>query len=104
VFRLDQEVLAWCRDVHTHGPDRQARIDELADHLHCLIQSWIDQGFTEKDAFRQATAQLGESKDLVREHVRSWGFRAKARVIFWALMTRNVRTLSKTPPSRARRA
>ena len=96
MFRLDEEVLAWCRDVHAHGTDRQERIDELADHVYCEIRSWVEHGFSEEDAFRRATDQLGSSKELIREHFHSWSFRAQARVISWALLTGNVETLNKT--------
>ncbi len=102
MFRLDEEVLAWCRDVHPHGTDRQERIDELADHVYCEIRSWVEQGFSEEDAFRRATDQLGSSKELIREHFHSWSFRAQARVISWALLTGNVETLNKTLTGKSR--
>tara|TARA_R110002126_G_scaffold1402_9_gene8001 strand:- start:25734 stop:26213 length:480 start_codon:yes stop_codon:yes gene_type:complete len=102
VFRLDEEVLAWCRDVHNHGGDRQERVDELADHLYCEIRSWTAQGFSEKEAFQRATNQVGDSQELIREHFHSWGFRSQASVILWALLTCNVKTLNRTLTARSK--
>jgi len=95
LFRLDEEVMAWCGDVHRYGPDRQARIDELADHVYCEVQTWVDQGLTQKDAFERATDRLGDARILTRQHFEGSSPRTKARVVLWALLTCNAKTLGR---------
>ena len=102
MFHLDEAVLAWCRDVHAHGPDRQARVDELADHVYCEVQAWIDQGFTQQDAFTRATGQLGDAKVLCRQHFQGSSLRSKSRVVLWALLTCNAKTLGRVLTDKSR--
>ena len=96
MFNLNDEVLAYCQAVYPSGLDRQARIDELADHLYCEIDRWIGEGLSEQEAFLRATDRLGAADDLAQEHLRAQtGLQKHAGVLF-ALCTFNVKALRRS--------
>ena len=70
-FDLDKEVQLWCRAVHRFGWNRQARIAELADHLHCEIERLQSEGLSRQAAFRAAAEQLGDVGQLQSEHIKN---------------------------------
>ncbi|MEZ4863465.1 MAG: permease prefix domain 1-containing protein [Caldilineaceae bacterium] len=70
-FDLDAAVQAWCRSVHTYGWNRQARREELADHLYCEVERLQSEGLTEQAAFRMATERLGDIGLLQAEHTKN---------------------------------
>ena len=70
-FDLDREVQAWCRAVHAYGWNRQARREELADHLYCEIERLQATGLAEDAAFHTATEQMGTVAALRAEHTKN---------------------------------
>lgn len=72
-FDLDEEIQAWCEAVHPRDRERQARIDELADHLHCEVERLMGEGLSKADAFMAATNQVGDSDELSQEHSKNRG-------------------------------
>ncbi len=85
MFRLEERVTAWCLAIHPRGLDRQARVDELADHLYCEVERWKSEGYSEEEAFRAATHQLGDADELTREHAGNTGGLLRALRVLLAL-------------------
>ncbi|MCA9000714.1 MAG: hypothetical protein KDB61_02240 [Planctomycetes bacterium] len=89
MFDLESEVLTWCRAVHNTGPDREARAEELADHLFCEIEHGVQQGLDEEAAFVAALRQLGAADRLQSEHGKNRGGLEWGTAVVLALVTCN---------------
>ncbi len=59
MFNLSQEVNAWCDKVVAHDIWDAEKVDELKDHLYCLIEEQVAAGKTEQAAFIDATSAMG---------------------------------------------
>lgn len=68
---LDNKIHNWCRSIHTFGRNRTARVEELKDHLYCVIEHLCEEGLTEKQAFMTATEQMGSIAALKDEHTKN---------------------------------
>ena len=68
MFDLNAAIQSWCESVHEKGPERDAHIDELVDHMHCVVRAIIHQGQSPEDAFHLAVQQLGSPKELALEN------------------------------------
>lgn len=76
MFDLNKAVDEWCQRVVRHGIWEAERVDELKDHLYCLIEAELGAGKTEAQAFERATQALGyPESDSARnvEHTRVIG-------------------------------
>ena len=93
MFNLNDEVLAWCQSVFPSGLERQARIDELADHLHCEVDRLMGEGHSEEEAFRLATELLGQENELSVENAKNLTGLNKQASVLYALCTMNVKAL-----------
>lgn len=71
--QLESRVRAWCRTVHRGGADREARVDELVDHVLCEVEALVETGHGEDEALRIATERVGDADALVREHAKIQG-------------------------------
>ncbi len=65
MFHLDREVDLWCGSLRLR---RKAAVEELKDHLYCKIDSLIEKGLSEKQAFTFATEEMGNLNDLRKEY------------------------------------
>ncbi len=68
---LDRKIDAWCRSVHPEGRRHEAKIEELKDHIHCVVEGLIKEGMSSKEAFLQATQQTGDVQELKNEHAKN---------------------------------
>lgn len=68
MFELDREVDQWCQDILNANCARQANLDELKDHLHCLIEEQVKQGQSEQEAFVSAIKHMGDSQLIKTEY------------------------------------
>ncbi|MCH9651266.1 MAG: permease prefix domain 1-containing protein [Deltaproteobacteria bacterium] len=68
MFDLDHEIQSWCRSVSTSVWGRDARIEELKDHLYCEVEKLEKSGLSPEQAFRQATEGMGSVEELAAEY------------------------------------
>ncbi|MGK0503190.1 MAG: hypothetical protein ACJARF_001961, partial [Alteromonadaceae bacterium] len=59
MFDLDNAVENWCNKVVSHNIWDADKIDELKDHLYCIIEQDVNSGTNEQLAFEKATSELG---------------------------------------------
>ncbi|MFT7077119.1 MAG: hypothetical protein ACJA0P_003139 [Planctomycetota bacterium] len=85
MFHLNEQVIAWCQSVHRNGSDRDARVDELADHVFCEIAQLTATGMSDEEAFLVATARMGKADDLAIEHNKNQGSLSKFGVVLLAM-------------------
>lgn len=71
MFQLEQAMDEWCESVLVTRCGNQAKIDEIKDHLYCVIERLTEEGLTEEQAFNAATRQLGEADDLMAEYAKN---------------------------------
>lgn len=48
MFDLNQAVNEWCNKVVAYDISHADRIDELKDHMYCLIEAQVNAGKSEK--------------------------------------------------------
>ena len=61
MFDLDLEIDRWCRDIIERNCAGHEHLEELKDHLHCLVDDQRARGMSEQAAFRAALDQMGDS-------------------------------------------
>ena len=71
MFDLDGEIDGWCREIIDCGCAREADLDELKDHLCCLVEEQIKQGESEQNGFVIAIKQMGDSHLITAEYARN---------------------------------
>jgi hypothetical protein len=59
MFDLDKAVNDWCEKVMSHNIWDADKVDELKDHLYCIIEEDIKAGTSEQVAFENATNVMG---------------------------------------------
>lgn len=59
MFNLNKAVDDWCKKVVTHNIWDADKIDELKDHVFCIIEEDIKSGASEKETFEKATRSMG---------------------------------------------
>lgn len=64
MFNLDLAVHQWCAQVLSSYSIKNRKIDELKDHLYCLIEKHLANGLNEQDAFAEAIKEIGAQQDL----------------------------------------
>lgn len=62
MFDLNREIDQWCRSVLDAGCSRRQDLDELIDHLHCMVEERTAAGISEQAAFVDAIKQMGDSE------------------------------------------
>ncbi len=71
MFDLEREIEQWCRTIIDCGCAREADLNELKDHLYCLVEEHRKQGHTEQDAFVEAIKQMGDTRLITDEYARN---------------------------------
>tara|TARA_B100000767_G_C19355614_1_gene365648 strand:- start:29 stop:553 length:525 start_codon:yes stop_codon:yes gene_type:complete len=73
-FDLDNAIKQWCSWVLSLDSIHNKNIEELSDHLYCLIEGFIKQGETEQSAFALAVDKMGDVDSLAAEYQknRTW--------------------------------
>jgi hypothetical protein len=71
MFDLEREIEQWCRTIIDCGCARETDLNELKDHLHCLVEEHREQGHTEQDAFVEAIKQMGDTRLITDEYARN---------------------------------
>jgi hypothetical protein len=64
MFNLDLAVHQWCAEVLSSYSINNRKIDELKDHLYCLIEKHANNGLSEKEAFDNAIQEIGDQENL----------------------------------------
>ena len=59
MFELEKAVDQWCDKVVEHNIWDADKVDELKDHLHCIIEDDVKAGKSEQAAFEAATSAMG---------------------------------------------
>lgn len=77
MFKLEQAVEQWCAEicgVQSNSASEQSNLDELKDHLYCMVEHFQGQGMDDEEAFNAARDALGETQSLKTEFARthSW--------------------------------
>lgn len=67
-FNLEHEIQAWCKTIHADWFTRDAKVEELKDHLCCEIERLMNEGLSDLEAFQTATQKLGTIHELRKEH------------------------------------
>ena len=73
-FDLDKAVQQWCELVLSNDSIKNKNIDELKDHLYCVIEDFISQGENLQQAFKQAIKKMGEIDMLSGEYEKNRTF------------------------------
>lgn len=68
MFNLDLAVHEWCSQVLRSYSIKNRKIDELKDHLYCLIDAKIEDGIEEQSAFNEAIAEIGNQDELKAQY------------------------------------
>ena len=71
MFDLEREIEQWCRTIIDCGCARETDLNELKDHLYCLVEEHRKQGHTEQDAFVEAIKQMGDTRLITDEYARN---------------------------------
>ena len=71
MFDLEREIEQWCRTIIDCGCARETDLNELKDHLHCLVEEHRKQGHAEQDAFVEAIKQMGDTRLITDEYARN---------------------------------
>ena len=71
MFDLEREIDQWCRTIIDCGCARETDLNELKDHLYCLVEEHRKQGHTEQDAFVEAIKQMGDTRLITDEYARN---------------------------------
>jgi hypothetical protein len=69
--QLDRRIEEWAQDLIAIGSLGEAGIDELTDHLYCLVISSLEAGLSEEDAFAAAVQKIGSQADLLGEFAKN---------------------------------
>lgn len=77
MFKLEQAVDQWCAEIcgiQSNSDSEQSNLDELKDHLYCMVEHFQGQGMDDEEAFNAARDALGETQSLKAEFARthSW--------------------------------
>ena len=56
-FDLEQAILHWKRSLRKHRSFEDGDIEELEDHFRSRVESFVEAGFTEKEAYREALSK-----------------------------------------------
>lgn len=67
MFNLDLAVHQWCAQVLRSYSIKNRKIDELKDHLYCLIEKQVEAGLNEEEAFKQSITDIGEQDSLKKQ-------------------------------------
>jgi len=73
-FDLNAAVQQWCELVLSSDSIKNTNIDELKDHLHCQIESFLEQGQNPQQAFKLAINKMGEIDMLADEYSKNRTF------------------------------
>ena len=71
MFRLDEQISAWCSAVAERARMSGLEVEELRDHLVIEVQRQQSLGASDEQAFQRATARLGSIDDLAREYAKN---------------------------------
>ncbi len=71
MFDLEREIEQWCRTIIDCGCARETDLNELKDHLYCLVEEHRKQGQPEQDAFVDAIKQMGDTRLITDEYARN---------------------------------
>lgn len=74
MFNLDQAIEQWCESLDKRLTTDNNRIDELKDHLYCIVEHYQAQGLNEEQAFNKAQESFGDQAALSQEYAKnkSW--------------------------------
>jgi len=73
-FNLDKAVQQWCELVLSNDSIKNKNIDELKDHLYCVIEEFIREGENQQQAFKQSIKKMGEIDMLSGEYEKNRTF------------------------------
>lgn len=62
MFEINKAVDDWCNKVVAHNIWDANKIDELKDHVYCIIEEDMKSGTSEQEAFEKATSAMGYSE------------------------------------------
>jgi len=96
MFELEKAINAWCNSVYPTGLQRQARIDELCDHLHCEVDRLVATGLSDEQAFDMATQGLGPQHELKRENTKDRSMPHYVLGVVGLLLSCNAKGLKET--------
>ena len=71
MFNLDQAIQEWCIAIDKRLSTDNNRMDELKDHLYCIIEHYQTQGLSEQQAFNKAQDSFGDQETLSQEYAKN---------------------------------
>lgn len=70
MFKLDQAIAEWRKEMLAAGITRPEILDELENHLREDLQRLMNSGHAEAEAFQEAAHQFGGGKQLKQEFIK----------------------------------
>lgn len=64
MFNLDHAIDTWCAKLSDRYQASVEDIDELKDHLHTAVESRLESGQSQEEAFDHVIAEFGDLKEL----------------------------------------
>ena len=71
MFKLDKEIDLWCKDIIYYNCAGKESLDELKDHLWCLVEAEQGKGADDRTAFSRAIKQMGDSDLISSEYAKN---------------------------------
>lgn len=87
-FDLEKAIAAWRKSLRHNRAFLRDDVDELESHLRDHVDTLVDKGLTEKEAFECAIARLGDTRELESEYRKvRWGrtrrMHTALKSVFW---------------------
>ncbi len=96
MFNLEHAIDDWCRSVVHTGCAPNATLDELKDHLHCLVEERQAQGMDAQTAFIEAIKQMGDHQMISDEYAKNQTLLQKMLAYEYKLTRKVEKRFSKT--------
>ncbi len=74
MFDLNEAIRSWTGSVFSARPEDHDRIAELEDHLYSAVLEMVRAGMSEKAAFDDIIARIGDRKTLSEEYDKNHAF------------------------------
>lgn len=68
---IEHAIDDWCQSIIATGCATDASLDELKDHLYCLVDEMTAKGMDEQAAFIAAIKQMGDHQMISEEYAKN---------------------------------
>ena len=67
MFNLEEAIKNWKKSVYKNPSLEEGYIEELESHLRDEIETLINSGMNEKEAFEKAKEEIGETEKILKQ-------------------------------------